>query len=274
MCRVLGYRCKIVIPEDMPGARIEQIRAYGAEVEPAPRGRYIGGLVGVIRDYLKTASRQYAFTNHSLDTTFGPAAMEELANEALEQLATQDIGAPDYFVCALGNGISANGVSRVLVERGTRIIGMEPVESPTVLREYFPDEFKARYPQGHADRRHQIYGTGPGEDASVVFPNVVEVAPRLSTVMLPDPQEWRSTQQNLLDLEAQHVGNSSAACVWAALKLAEEVPRGSTIFTIFYDAYWRYLPLQAAVDADERELHPRDQLDAGDVAATALGLRP
>jgi len=97
--------------------------------------------------------------------------------------------------------------------------------------------------------QHQVYGTGPGEGMRDQFPNLVAISEKLGDIRLPRREEWRGVQKQLLDLEARHVGNSSAACVWAALDLASDprTPEGSTIVTVFYDAYWRYLPI--GVDA-------------------------
>lgn len=256
MCRVLDFKCRIWIPGDMPAARIEQIRAYGADVQFAPSKRYIGGLVSKVEEFTRdrALSRRYVFTNHSIDEEFGPPAIGQIATEAIAVMAQQDDltdlqrQRPDYFVSALGNGISARGIADVLHPLGTTVVGMEPYESPDVLRVRFPEQFAEMYPDRDdgPTRRHEIYGTGPGQDSRVVFPNVTAVMPLLDQILLPQPSEWKSVQLDLMDREARHVGNSSAACVWAALKLAQQVPRGSTIFTLFYDAWWRYLPMRSS----------------------------
>jgi cysteine synthase len=250
LARVLGFSCKILIPKDMPAARIAQIEGYGsATVQFAPELLYIKGLVDLIRTELRLSDDDFKYPNHSYDVDFGPPAFGEIGTEAIEhmesdkELTDEQRRRPDYFVCALGNGVSARGVADVLHPLGTSIVGMEPYESPDVLRLRFAEQYQAEYGNDFVQSRHEIYGTGPGQDADVDFPNVQAVAPLLDRIFLPKPEDWKPLQVQLMDLEARHVGNSSAACIWAALKLAEAVPAGSTILTIYYDAWWRYLPL-------------------------------
>lgn len=244
MCRVLGYDCIVFIPEDMPRARIEQIKSFGADVRYAPKRRYIGGLVEMFRTFI-AEEEQVTVTNHSKDEEFAPAAMAEMAEEILAELAVKEVGTPDYFVAALGNGISARGAGETFLDHGVSLIGMEPHESPDVLQDRFPEKFATLYPEGRPDMQHQVYGTGPGEGMGHQFPNLIEISKKLSDIRLPRREDWQAVQKDLLDLEARHVGNSSAACVWAALDLASDpsTPEGSRIVTVFYDAYWRYLPI-------------------------------
>jgi cysteine synthase A len=249
MCRVLGFRCIVFIPEDMPRARIEQIKSFGADVRYAPKRKYIGGLVAMFQRFI-TEEHEVVLTNHSKDETFAPAAMAEMAEEVLAELEARDAGEPDYFVAALGNGISARGAGEVFLQHGVRLVGMEPYESPDVLEGRFPQKFQDLYPDGRPEMQHQVYGTGPGEGMGEQFPNLVAIGEKLSDIRLPCREDWQRVQRQLLDLEARHVGNSSAACVWAALDLASDpqTPEGSTIVTVFYDAYWRYLPIGTEYD--------------------------
>jgi cysteine synthase A len=250
LCRVLGFTCRIVIPADMPAARIQQIESYGAKVDYGEKGMYIGGLVARVRELVgnKERVKKYWVTDHSTDLKYGPAAMEALGTEILEDLEAIGQGPPDYFVCMVGTGISAHGLTNTLGPHGTALVAVEPRESPTLLRRRFPDEFKLAYPNGHSDQRHEIYGTAVGEDANHEFKNTEKVLGRIEEMLLIDRDDWRSTQVELMDLEGHHVGHSSAACVWAARRLAEKIPPQSTILTIFYDASWRYLPSGAETD--------------------------
>jgi cysteine synthase A len=245
MCRVLGYKCIVFIPGDMPSARIEQIKSFEADVRFAPNRGYIRGLVRAFSTFINEGREQFIATNHSKDVEYAPAAMGDAGREILGDLKKLKLGAPAYFVAALGNGISARGIGEVLAAAGTTLIGMEPQESPDVLHSVFPERFKRLYPEGHPTTQHELYGTGPGEDASIQFPNIDAIKERLSDIRLPSRNQWQAVQRELSDIEAKHVGNSSAACLWAALDLANdpEIPPESTIVTVFYDASWRYLPI-------------------------------
>jgi cysteine synthase len=245
MCRVLGFECIVFIPGDMPSARIEQIRSFEADIRFAPEKGYIRGLVDAFRKFVMQEDERFVATNHSLDEAFAPAAMGDAAREILKSMSEINLGAPDYFVAALGNGISARGIGEVLADHETKLIGMEPFESPDVLHSTFPARFATLYPDGHPTIQHELYGTGPGENINLNFPNIEAIRGKLEEIRLPTRDQWQKVQRSLTDVEAKHVGNSSAACLWAALDLASDpsVPPGSTIVTVFYDASWRYLPL-------------------------------
>jgi cysteine synthase len=245
MCRTLGYRAVVMIPKNMPAARIHQIESYGAEVKLSGEA-YIDGLVADLR-------KQWATERHKPDTCFPNHAMvssdwawkpmEVLGEEILSQFAAAEGGTrPDCFVTALGNGISAMGVGTALKNAGALVYGMEPIESPTVYYKFFPDRYKRKF--GSDQPRfssHLIYGTGPG--AKIIFPNIEAIAPKLEDVFHPTKNDVMSIRDRLMFEELQLVGNSSAACLWACLKLAEE-KRNVTIVTIMYDAAWRYLPFE------------------------------
>jgi len=247
LCRVLGYEATVFIPQDMPAARINQIEAYGAKVEFSTAGAYIGGLVRAFRRFSSKNRDKYDLPDHSRDELAGPAAAGEMAMEIYDEvkrLAPGRRNGPliDYFVVALGNGVSARGVTDVLEPKGTQIIGVEPYESPTVLRSQFPEKYRKLYGESFQFAPHHVYGTGPGDDP-IEFVNISALKGRLTDVLPVREADWLAVHRKLLDTEAKHVGNSSAACVWAALEVAKTARPGSTICTVFYDAAWRYLPL-------------------------------
>jgi cysteine synthase len=241
LARLLGYECLIFMPADLPDARVEQIRSYGAEVRFTAAGRYVTGLVEEFRDWWPQNHRDYYITNHSMDETHSVAAMQDLGDEILEDLERVGIEKPNYFVAALGNGASSRGVAERLLPRGTTLIGVEPYESPTILEARFPEQISERYPDGPpTERGHEMYGTGPSSEKEI-FPNMRSIMPHISEICTPTRDQWAATQRVLFHRQFEHVGHSSAACVWAALELAKSAPPRSVFVTLFYDAAWKYL---------------------------------
>jgi cysteine synthase A len=264
MCRVLGYEAIIYIPQDMPDARIEQIKSYGAEVRYSPRVAYIDGLREAFSaDYERDAGENDFPTDHSHQRELGVFGMKELGLEILRDFDRLQLGVPQYFVTALGNGISAWGVGSVLQEKADTILyGMEPFESPTVYYHFHADKYRKRF--GDAELRykpHIIYGTGPGQ---TIFPNIRKIGPALTDIFHPKEQDVVTFRDHLAYKELSLVGNSSAACVWACHQLAKQVPDASTIVTIAYDAAWRYLPLHS--DSTIRALHDKSDATAREPA--------
>jgi len=239
LCRILGYKCRVVIPRDMPGARIAQIRSFGARITYSPGGKYVKGVIDKLRTELKSKKERCA--NHAADEVHCIEAMRELGREILRDLNRKGIRNVDYFVVALGNGSSARGVGSVLAEeRGTKIVGVEPFECPTYfLMRFGIDEFRKRYGEEPRCGPHSLLGTGAW-DTEFQFVNASKMLPKLEDIILVKQEEWEHRMKQLADAELQLVGRTSAACLHAALELAEAVS-DKTFVVIFYDPAWKYL---------------------------------
>jgi cysteine synthase A len=243
LCRSLAYPPPtIVIPADMPRARRRQISSFGAELIESEAGEYISGIEKAFAGIYKMQSRlppgeRFFCPMHWNDEVHCVAGMEECGKEILAQIDEDFNTELDYFMFALGNGSSARGIGKVLDEKGVRLFGMEPMESPIVTE--LLDGTTGTQPRGA--RKHGILGTGPSEERQV-YPNMREAAKLLEGIVLVSTEEAREMQTTLMDRAFLHLGMSSAACVVAIRKLVETRElRNQNIGTIFYDASWKYL---------------------------------
>ena len=231
VCKVLGYtdpQPEIVIPEDMPKARIAQIEDFGAKVILSSKGEYVKGLVKKFQDTFFENRKKYFIPNHCCDTVISQKVMKKLVEEVHEQMAGKEI---DCFVSALGNGLTTRGIGSALRETkpDTRIIGVEAKENPTI----FPLKY-GYMPQETASHTHELLGTAPGNLGFFHFKNIESFVDEIDEVVLVDNDEWRSTDQLLRETEGKFVGHTSAACLKVALDYAEKVSN-QNIFIIFYD---------------------------------------
>ncbi len=246
MCRVLGYPAPtIVIPEDMPPARIAQIESYGAEVVRSPSGDYITGVSATFGAIYPLYDQQgYYAPQHWNDEYHCVAGMEELGHEILDNARAAGVNF-DYFMLALGNGGSARGVGKVLHDAGVKVIGVEPAESP-IVSEYQKNKKKRRWESSKVHKAHNMIGTGPFLPKEV-YPNMrhaVEEGYIEPQIMHPSSANAAATQLELMDACSQHVGMSSAACVWSARELAaigRKRGKALCVGVILYDPAWKYL---------------------------------
>src|SRR4051794_39469919 len=109
---VRGYRCVVVMPEDMSPERRDVLRAYGAEIVLTPAEEGMSGAVARARDLHKATagawmSRQFENANNPEAHATGTAA------EILEQTG----GALAAFVAGVGTGGTITGCGRVLREQ-------------------------------------------------------------------------------------------------------------------------------------------------------------
>lgn len=250
LCRALHYPSpKIIIPEDMPHARIAQIRSFDAEIIPSPAGEYITGISKTFQERAPdlTDKENYYCPQHWNDEYHGVAAMKELGEEILDDADRAHVEF-DYFFLALGNGGSARGVGEMLKKaRGDDItlIGVEPKESP-IIAEALRRKPIGKWESHEKHESHQIIGTGPFLP-SEIYRNMKWVIENdlLSEVLHPSSTDALETQRELMDKSMQHVGMSSAAVVWAirCFLQAEENRRirNKSFGVIFYDPAWKYL---------------------------------
>src|SRR5262249_18520309 len=119
---VRGYRCVVVMPEDMSVGRRAMLRAYGAEVVLTPAEEAMAGAGARGRRILRDTPG--AWMSRQFENPENPEA--HAATTALEILE-QTGGAVAAFVAGVGTGGTLTGCGRVLRARlgaGTRIVAV------------------------------------------------------------------------------------------------------------------------------------------------------
>jgi cysteine synthase len=181
------------------------------------------------------------------------------AREIIDDFAGQRL---DFFVTGFGTGGTLKGVSRVLAKERpeTRIILAEPADAAMVQSGTKQD----RKADGAAASRHPAWKPHPIQGWSPDFiPKLTGDAvdaglvDRVITVAGPDAM---SASRELALKEGILVGTSSGASFAAALEVAKDAPKGSTILCMLPDTGERYLstPLFADIlpemNDDERAI--------------------
>lgn len=214
---VRGYRCVLVMPEDMSVERRRIVRAYGAEIVLTPAIEGMSAAVQKARE-IKVRTKK-AWSSQQFDNPSNPSAHEETtAREILRQTG----GAIDVFVAGVGTGGTVSGVGRVLKKEiaHVKIVAMEPAASPVL--------------SGGAPGLHGIQGLGAGFVPHNFDRSVVDEIVKVSDVAA------QRTAERLAREEGLFVGPSSGANVHAAMEVAKKLQKGRVI-TILCDTGERYL---------------------------------
>jgi cysteine synthase len=132
----MGYESTVVLPEDMSRERFEMIKSYGAQIIKTPGSesnvKEIYDKVKELRADPKNAIiQQFAeFGNYRFHATVTASAARELA-VALEK---QSIGSGKVtaFVSAMGSSGTIGAGDPLKDEQGTLIVGLEPIQCPTM----------------------------------------------------------------------------------------------------------------------------------------------
>lgn len=244
LAQKLGYSVVIFMPEDMPNARIEDVRSHlpaGSELRLTPKGQYVKGVVSALRDFLiqhKNSGyrgKKVYPVNHSRREA-STAAIEDCVLHLL-----RDIPNPvsiDTAVVALGNGTTATGIAHAVrkINANARIVGVEPIEAPWFyVHKYGEDRFRETYSSTPGPHPHQLIGTGGW---GVRFPNLD--LSLLDEVVLVTEDEWMG-QLTALRRRGYEVGHTSAACLSVVDRLAMlHDDRAENFFSMFYDPLAKY----------------------------------
>lgn len=217
LAAVRGYRCIIVMPEDMANARQAMLRAYGTEIVLTQA--HLG-----MRGAVEEAERIVAKTPGA----FMPRQFENQENPrahyitTAEEIWSQTGGAVDALVVGVGTGGTLTGIARRLREKNTslRVVAVEPRASAVL--------------SGGKPGLHGIQGLGAGFVPSTLDRSLID-----EVVTVSDLDAERMTTR-LAREEGLLVGPSSGANVHAALKVAREMKSTHRVVTILCDTGERY----------------------------------
>jgi len=215
---VRGYRCMLVMPEDMSLERRYVLRAYGAEITLTPAAEGMAGAVTRARELAKSTPN--SFMPRQFENPENPRSHERTtALEVLEQTG----GELDAFVAGVGTGGTISGVGRVLREHlGQRvlIVAVEPAASAVL--------------SGQPAGTHGIQGLGAGFVPSILDRDVFSKVVTVTDVAAERMARRIAREAGLL------VGPSSGANVHAACEVAKRF-KGGKVVTILCDSGERYL---------------------------------
>ena len=210
-----GYRCIIVMPENMSRERQVMMRVLGSELVLTSAAEGMKGAIAMARKLAQENPRsfmpmQFENSDNALAhySTTGPEIFRDFG------------GSLDRFVAGVGSGGTVSGVGRYLKEKGvkTRIMAVEPASSPVLST-------------GQAGR-HSIQGIGAGFVPPVYDPSVVD-----GIITVTDEEAFEYTRL-LARREGILAGISSGAALAGAVKTAE---KGEKVLVLLCDTGERYL---------------------------------
>lgn len=209
----LGYKVCVTLPKNANFERKKLLKAFGATIiETDPLLSSDGALIEA-KKLAKENPELYYYTNQYNNEENWKAHYNGTALEIWEQSKKQ----VTHFVTGMGTSGTFVGTSRRLKELNPQIktIAMQP-SSPF---------------HGLEGMKHM---------ATTIVPEIYDSSLIDETIEI-DTEDARRTALELIRKEGLFVGISSGANVYAALKLAKTLPKGSVVVTILCDSGFKYL---------------------------------
>src|SRR6266480_375464 len=249
VCAAKGYPLVVTMAESFSVERRRLMRFLGAKVilTPAPEGG-----TGMVRKANALAKKNGWFLTRQFENEANADYHSRTtAREIVNDFAGERL---DYWVTGFGTGGTLKGVGRVLAKERpeVKIVLSEPADAP-MLTSKTPQE---RNPDGSAKSRHPSWKPHPIQGWSPDFiPKLTGDALDLDLVdqviTIPSAQAIQCSKQ-LAQQEGIFVGISAGASFAAALDVARDAPKGTTILAMLPDTGERYLttPLFADILAE------------------------
>ncbi|MEE9284988.1 MAG: cysteine synthase family protein, partial [Dehalococcoidia bacterium] len=207
--RLMGYRVKVVMPENVSHERRQLLDTYGAEIILSDGRRGTNGAIQVARELA-----------HNNETYFMPNQYENEANPLSHYETTaveiiRDLPEIDTFIAGLGTGGTLTGAGHRLKEHNpeVKVIAVAP----------HPDEF--------------IQGLRSLEDGYI--PPILDQSV-LDGRMIIRSQEALQATRDLTEREGIFAGISSGAVLACAQRVAARMQSGNVV-CLLADGGWKYL---------------------------------
>lgn len=188
-----GIRVKLVMPSNVSQARKDIARAFGTEIIFSDPLEGSDGAIGVARTIVDAAPDEYFYPDQYSNPSNPLAHYDGTGPELIEALG----GELTHFVAGLGTSGTMMGTARRLHEhsRAIRCVAVEP-----------------------ADAMHGLEGLK--HMATSIVPPIYDASVHDETFRVTTEDGW-DMADTLAAREGLHVGHSSGATVYAAVKLAE-----------------------------------------------------
>ena len=219
VCAAKGYKCILVMPENMSKERIKLIKAYGADVVLSPKEKGMKGAVEKAEELSKTY--ESSFIPSQFENPSNPEIHYKTTGPEIYKSTNKKV---DIFVAGIGTGGTISGVGKYLKEqnKNIKIIGVEPNDSPLLTK-------------GKAGP-HKIQGIGANFVPNTLNKNYID---EFLTATTEESYEYARMAGKF---EGILVGISSGAALAQAVNLAQRNENnGKTIVVLLPDSGDRYL---------------------------------
>ena len=226
VCNERGYRCVIVMPDNQSAEKYKLLEMLGAEVHKVPTVPYSNpNQYQKVAGRLAESLRDAIWSNQFDNTANRDAHFKTTGPEIWEQTG----GRVTAFVCASGTGGTFAGVSEFLKTQNPKVRCVLADPPGSSLYEFV--------------KNGALKATGTGSITEGI--GIARITANMATARADDAvhiedAETVGTVYRLLREDGLFLGSTSGINVAAAMRVARDLPPGSTVVTILCDGGARY----------------------------------
>lgn len=207
ICKELGMKCIIVMPDNLSKERIDILSSYGAEVVLTPARLGVEASIDMANDMALEIPNSFVpkqFENKSAVTahykTTGPEIIRDLSDV-------------DVIVAGIGTGGTITGVAKyVKMKKNAYVVGVEPSASAFITK--------------GEKGMHKIQGIGAG-----LIPPILDLDLVDEILLITDDEAYSGA----IELDSKYsisAGISAGAAYMAALKIIKRDPSKKVVFIL------------------------------------------
>jgi cysteine synthase len=208
ICRVKGYRLKVVMPENVSVERRQLLELFGAQIELTDGTQGSNGAITRAQELAKDPQYHLLYQ-------YGNAANPRAHYETTAPEIIEDLPDIDVFVAGLGTGGTLMGVGKRLREHNPKI--------QIVAAEPHPED--------------QVQGLRSLDHGFI--PPILDLDALDRKIVVRSEDALERTRQ-LTNQEGVFAGLSSGAAVHVAIRVGSQMERGN-IVVLLADGGWKYL---------------------------------
>jgi cysteine synthase A len=249
IARAKGYKCHIVMPDDVAVEKSEILLKLGATVERVKPVSIVDSnhFVNLARKRAEDMNR-LADESDSCERGLFCNQFENLANFEAHLNATgpeifeQTNGSLDAFVMGAGTGGTISGIAHFLKSRkkNVKIVLADPQGSGLFNKVKFGIMYTSQEAEG-TRKRHQVDTIVEGIGINRQTRNFTKGLPLIDDAVRVSDSEALEMSRYLMKEDGLFVGSSSAVNCVAAFRIAKSLGPGHTIVTILCDHGSRHL---------------------------------
>jgi cysteine synthase B len=209
VCKIKGYRLKVVMPESVSEERAQLLRAFGAEVVYSEGLKGTNGSIVVAQEIAASDPQYY------MPYQYGNEANPRAHYETTGPEILRDVPDVDVFVAGLGTGGTLTGVGHYLKEQKPAVKIVACVPHPGDL----------------------VQGLRSLEEGFI--PPVLDESVLDGKIVVDSPASFAAAKE-LTQAEGIFAGISAGAALRTAQRVAQRLDRGHIVI-LLADGGWKYL---------------------------------